>query len=102
MSKYRNTEQRKSDNDRSKFRKYGITPEEYEARLVLQDGRCAVCRGEPTVLPGGNRVLVVDHSHKSGRTRGLLCYRCNSALGQLKDSPSVHRNMIRYLEIHGT
>lgn len=53
-------------------RKYGITPEEYEEKLSQQGGRCAVCRRLP-----GNRRLAVDHNHRTGQLRGLLCYRCN-------------------------
>jgi hypothetical protein len=62
-------------------RTFGITPEEYEARLAEQGGGCAVCQRPPK--PG--KSLHVDHDHDSGYVRGLLCFSCNAALGHLQD-----------------
>lgn len=94
-------EERQAENLRKNLRKFGISPEEYEARLVLQDGRCATCRRAPSKTTNGKRALAVDHCHRTGATRGLLCHRCNTALGQLCDDVHTLRNLIRYLEIHG-
>ena len=58
-------------------RKYGLTVEEYEMMLNEQEGVCAICRKPPTK----DRRLAVDHCHKAGHIRGLLCTRCNVALG---------------------
>lgn len=62
-------------------RKYGITPEEYDRLLDDQGGGCAIC-GRP---PRDDIALHVDHEHTTGRIRGLLCFRCNNALGDFDD-----------------
>lgn len=66
-------------------RKYGITKEEYLAKLEAQDGKCAICRQPPEVGNAKQR-LHVDHNHESGEVRGLLCFACNSGIGQFKES----------------
>jgi hypothetical protein len=60
---------------------FNLTLEEYAARLTAQGGVCAIC-----MLPPGQLPLCVDHCHTTGRVRGLLCRKCNTALGQFKDS----------------
>lgn len=71
--------------------KYGLTEEQYETKKKLQGQRCAIC----------NQVknLCVDHNHKTGRIRGLLCHNCNTALGFLKENTDYLFNAIRYLQI---
>jgi hypothetical protein len=66
------------------LRRYGITPEDYDERLASQGGRCAICR---TTEPSGkaNSYFHVDHDHETGVVRGLLCGRCNGALGLFGD-----------------
>lgn len=70
-------------NDRNKHlrRNYGITEHEYQDMHAAQGGLCAICRS-----PEGakNRRLAVDHCHKTGLVRKLLCGRCNGALGWLE------------------
>ena len=72
---------------------YNITLEEYEELDKRQNSLCAIC-GQ--VNKSGNR-LGVDHCHKTGRVRGLLCFRCNTALGLLDDSSTWVFNMLNYL-----
>ena len=52
---------------------YGMTPEDREAMLEAQGGMCAIC--------GQTKELVIDHDHKTGRVRGLLCRHCNFVIG---------------------
>jgi hypothetical protein len=76
---------------RSLRRKYGMSPEEYEARVAVQSGCCAIC---------GTAVdrLSVDHCHETGGLRGLLCKMCNVGLGLFRDNPDRLRNAAAYLE----
>lgn len=76
---------------------YGITPEQYDDMLAAQGNRCAICRRES---PGskGRRFFYVDHDHKTGKIRGLLCHSCNTALGGFQDSPDLLQAAIAYLE----
>lgn len=75
-------------------RKFGISLAEYDAILAEQGGVCAVCSRPPTC----GISLHVDHDHDTGRIRGLLCFRCNNALGDLEDDPALLRAAARYLE----
>lgn len=79
--------------------KYGISPDDYLAMWHQQGGKCAVCR-EPEVSKRKGAVLnlAVDHCHKTGRVRGLLCSSCNGGMGLFKDSPERLMAAIRYLQ----
>lgn len=74
---------------------YGITLEEYEAMKARQAGVCAI-RG------CGRPLRDLDHCHKSGAVRGLLCRPCNLAIGLMDDSNDRIRGLIEYLERHQT
>jgi hypothetical protein len=68
-------------------RQYGITPEQYDQMLAAQDGKCAICgTTDPGPVRVGQPAFRVDHCHKSGAIRGLLCHNCNSGMGLLGDS----------------
>ena len=75
--------------------KFGITLAEYEAMLLAQNGRCAICDGPPS---GRWQSLHVDHSHATGKVRALLCHHCNVALGLAEDDPRLLRAMADYLD----
>jgi hypothetical protein len=70
--------------------RYGITAAEYERMLAEQGGVCAACR----LVPPKH----VDHDHKTGRVRGVLCSGCNQALGNIQDDVRRLRGLIDYLE----
>lgn len=70
-----------------------MTVEEWEALLTAQGGGCAVCSGPPM----GNGRYHVDHCHACGKIRGLLCHKCNVALGMVRDSSDHLRRLIEYL-----
>lgn len=83
-------------NHAQKLRRYGLTVAEYDALAEAQDRRCAICqRQEPFELKRPR--LVVDHCHKTGNVRGLLCLLCNTALGALREDPELFAAAVRYL-----
>ena len=79
----------------------GTTPEEYERRWQEQDGRCAnpKCRAPfPLIVPDYRNALQVDHCHRTGVIRGLLCPSCNRILSCVDDDSARIAGLIRYLE----
>lgn len=82
---------------RKTIRAYGLTLEQYEAMKKSQKNRCRACGGPPD---GRWKKLHIDHDHKTGRVRGLLCGKCNCAAGYLKDSPQKARALAKYLTAH--
>ena len=86
----------KEDRRRREYlRKYKITIENYNNILVKQNHRCAIC-GKDEVDNG--KYLAVDHNHKTGKVRGLLCNQCNSGLGFYKDDINILLKAVIYLE----
>jgi hypothetical protein len=78
-------------------KQYGITPEDFDRLLQSQGGKCAICHETNLRDVRGFRPHV-DHSHKTGRVRGILCGRCNKGLGALKDDVEIVRRALSYLE----
>lgn len=83
-------------------RYYGMSLNEYAEMYRIQDGKCAICKLPETDKDrhGNVRVLVVDHCHGTGSVRELLCYSCNSMLGQAKDQIEVLLAGAEYLKKH--
>lgn len=81
--------------------KYGIRRHQFDELLARQDGRCAACRtadnGVNNRTGEGARKWSVDHDHDTGQIRGILCHRCNSALGMLDDSAYRLTALLDYL-----
>lgn len=77
------------------YKKLGIkiTEEEYRILVKEQDNKCALCRTSPKT----RRVLCLDHDHKTGKVRGLLCNDCNIGLGKFKDNVEILAKSIVYL-----
>lgn len=75
------------------FETYGLTADEYDRLLAAQGGVCAICKqSRPYNLP-------VDHDHRTGRLRGLLCKLCNGRLlTAARDNPAVLRSGADYLD----
>ncbi len=74
--------------------KYGISLEQYNHLLKVQWNACKICG---STAPSGG-VFSVDHCHKTGKVRGLLCHLCNIGLGAFKDSTETLKKAISYLE----
>ena len=81
------------------MRNYGLTVEQYTEMQVAQGSRCKICgkRGEDFDKIG----ICVDHDHKTGKVRGLLCNPCNQLLGNAQDSLDILTKAMNYLRSFG-
>jgi len=75
-------------------RNFGITIEEYDRMLKDQNQSCGICKISEKKW---RKRFSVDHCHKTGKVRGLLCGKCNSVLGFVSDSTEILSNCINYL-----
>jgi hypothetical protein len=91
---YKDPENRRRQREIQLRRRFGISTEKYEELLLKQSGVCAICKK----LEELDRSLAVDHDHKTGRIRGLLCTKCNTAIGLLNEDPVVLVNAQKYLQ----
>lgn len=83
------------------LKQYGMTPEDYENLVAAQGDRCAICRGSHRGANGSeNYSWCVDHSHSTGKVRGLLCSDCNMGLGRFGDNPETLSAAAAYLTLH--
>lgn len=73
--------------------RFGISLADYDEMLKAQNSVCAICKNRDL-----NRNLHVDHCHKTGIIRGLLCKTCNYGLGNFKDNTEYLENAIEYLD----
>ena len=77
-------------------KRYGLTPEQFLALLKTQDRKCAIC-GSSNPQSKQHGTFIVDHSHETGKIRGLLCSPCNRALGLMKDRADVLEKAAQYV-----
>jgi hypothetical protein len=101
------TEHRRAQIDRAYQnnlkRNFGLTWEDVEGMLARQGGKCAIC-GEVLTFRAGRENAnpgSVDHNHATGKVRGLLCRKCNAALGMLDDNPVKAESLLIYLRKDG-
>jgi Autographiviridae endonuclease VII len=78
-----NTEFRRSNR---LLKYYGITISDYNKIFDEQSGCCAICVKHQSEF---KKILCVDHNHQTGKVRGLLCHKCNTALGLFQDNPEI-------------
>jgi len=108
---YKNNKDKRSANGKRNYRKnpgrhreyelwhkYGLTVDDYNEMLFLQNNRCVICQQE-FVKTGRNSPAHVDHCHKSGEVRAILCTNCDHLLGNAKDDINILQNAIKYLKI---
>ena len=92
-------EWKKSNPERVKdtdyLRTYGISFKDFGDLLSAQLNRCVICGTASEDCP--RQTLFIDHCHKTGKVRGLLCLHCNTAIGMFKDSPDVCIRAAAYL-----
>ena len=96
-----NKEDRAVRNKKYKLKKrYGLTLNDLNKMITDQRGVCAICR-QPEIAvdhrAGKIKELAIDHNHTTGKIRGLLCSRCNTAIGLLRDSIELCRCVDYYL-----
>lgn len=72
--------------------RYGLSLDEYISMFAAQNNQCAICKQEVR--------LCVDHDHETDKVRGLLCFKCNAALGLFNDSVDVLSRASDYLKAH--
>ncbi len=77
---------------------YGMTLAQYDEMLKQQEGRCWICRRLPEECGRKSHVLNIDHDHKTGEVRGLLCHHCNAGLGCFNENTSRFDAAKAYLE----
>lgn len=78
----------------TRLKNYGITQEQLDAMYIKQNNKCAIC-GETFT-----KTAHIDHDHKTGKFRGLLCSRHNTMLGHAEDNITILNNAIKYLELN--
>lgn len=76
-------------------KKYSTT--EMSIKAILEKDKCDICGCKPNAIKRHN----IDHCHKTGSVRGLLCDSCNTGIGKFKDDTSLLANAIKYLEKYG-
>ena len=76
-------------------RNYNLEPHEYNKLVEDSNNLCMICKSPP-----GHKSLHIDHDHKTGKVRGLLCHGCNTAIGLMKDDINILIKAIEYLKEH--
>ena len=95
----RNNESRRGEKNRrtNLLSRFGMTEADYDRMFNEQDGKCAICG---TSTPGTSGVFAIDHDHKTGAVRGLLCRSCNVGIGNLGDDSERLLRAADYLNRH--
>jgi len=101
---YKNNRQHEGNISRANhYKNKGITIEQYDAMLLSQNNVCMICKQPEKSLQNGKlRRMSIDHNHKTGKIRDLLCSRCNMAIGLLLENPNIMRLAADYIERHNS
>ena len=93
---YRGTEKGRENARKASIKySYGLFYEEWLEMWESQNEKCAIC-GESFLSPSN---ACIDHNHKTNEIRGLLCRKCNAAIGLLNDNPELLKKAIEYLKV---
>jgi Recombination endonuclease VII len=84
-------------NEKAILDRHGLTKSEKEAMLIAQSYRCAICDCHQSEI---KHILSVDHCHKTGKIRGLLCPECNLGIGKFQDNVKFLKAAAQYLAKH--
>ena len=74
---------------------YGITVDRYNEMFIAQQGKCAICGRHQSEFKNS---LCIDHNHKTGKVRTLLCIGCNYFVGRIENNIELVRQIIKYVE----
>lgn len=85
----------KNDRNMRNYKRYGITVDRYNEMLYIQEHKCAICLRHVNQL---KRKLHVDHNHKTGEVRALLCSNCNTSIGLLYECGMTAYRLAMYLQ----
>lgn len=83
--------------DQHRYNRYGIIKADYESMLFKQSNRCKIC-----LVDFKEKRPNIDHDHKTGKVRALLCLNCNAALGMIQESEFKLARLIAYLKWSGS
>lgn len=99
---YQNNKSKAQANARkTNLQRFGLTDEDYNKLFIKQKGLCEICKKPETATLNGKIVkLAVDHDHKTGKVRGLLCKRCNLFIGHVEEDIIILQNAIDYLNYY--
>lgn len=92
------------DKIRHKMKNFNISLKQYKNMLKEQSGRCLICGRDFNEIYGNpkqNHIYYtprIDHDHKTGKVRGILCHHCNIALGSFNENPLILVRAIKYLK----
>jgi hypothetical protein len=78
--------------------KYGIQASEFQSMYDAQQGKCGICEEE---VKHQDRSTHLDHDHKTGKIRGILCENCNKMLGHARENPRILMAAVEYLKGEG-
>jgi len=78
------------------IKNYGMSISDYNLMFEEQSGKCYICQKHQSEC---KKPLAVDHNHKTGKIRKLLCMSCNAAIGMVRESTDILKNMVIYLEL---
>lgn len=92
VKSYRRSEKGQDSRKKYMWSKYGLSTEQFDTLLTIQDNSCAIC--------GKNfdkAKIYIDHCHTTNKVRGLLCLQCNTSLGNFYDDTNLLSNAINYI-----
>jgi len=99
-SSRKNSTKRLGKNRFYKLKAYGLTPQDYDFMLAAQSFKCEICPTKHESEENKFQKLSVDHCHKTGKVRALLCTLCNGAVGFVRESLETVENLKNYLIKH--
>ena len=81
---------------RARLRRKGMSLEQYQSKIIAQRNSCEICLG--SFGTDAYKCSYIDHDHKTGKIRGLLCSQCNTALGLLREDIKLFQKCVAYLK----